>query len=37
MKFVEPGVIDITAIHDVKGARFRNKDVKHLDIMHFAV
>ena len=30
MQFVEPGVIDITAIHDVKSTRFGDQDVEDL-------
>lgn len=34
---VEPGKINITAVHEVDGASFRNQLVKNVDVMYFTM
>ena len=37
MHFVQPGEVQITAIHDVEGPRFDWQEVQYIDLVHLAV
>lgn len=37
MKYAKPCEIDITSIHDIYGARFRDQQIGCLGVVHFAV